>query len=201
MVTKLKQLEDLIAEYEEYFMRGGIQQSKSDLENLVLEIGDKKFQSMFEIGIADGATLWLYSHLFAQEHANFAILDMDIRPITRKVIAAIEENTTVKFDIYERKSLGFALQYEIDFLHIDGDHGYDEVKYDYCTHSQKVVSGGVIIIHDTLLIEGPIKLRQEIEDSGTESKTLKGTDTLCDCFGLNRINPQNRAFGTTVIWK
>lgn len=197
----MKKLDELIREYEEYFMFGGIQQSKSELEQLVKEVGEKKFVSMCEIGIADGATLWLYSHLFAAENANFVVLDMDIRPITRKVIAAIEEITTVRFSTFERKSLGFELPMEVDFLHIDGDHGYEEVRYDYFTHSRKVISGGIIIIHDTLLIDGPNRLRQEIEGSITASKTFRGTDTLCDCFGPNRINPQNRAFGTTVIWK
>ena len=198
VTTKLK---DLIQEYEEYFMPGGIQQSKTDLELLVKEIGDRKFISMCEIGIADGATLWLYANLFGAEKARFIVLDMDIRPITRKVIAAIEEQTSIRFEIFERRSLGFILPREIDFLHIDGDHGYEEVLYDFDTHSQKVTKGGIIIVHDTLLIAGPSKLRQEIEDSPIESKTFHGTDTLCDCFGPNRVNPQNRAFGTTVVWK
>ena len=198
VTTKLK---DLIQEYEEYFMPGGIQQSLSELQQLVEEIGDRKFHAMCEIGIADGATLWLYAHLFAADRAEFIILDMDIRPLTRKVIAAIEETLQIGFLIYEQKSLGFALPDEVDFLHIDGDHGYEEVKYDYCTHSQKVVPGGVIVIHDTLLIDGPIRLRHEIEASGTPSKTFQGTDTLCDCFGPNRSNPLQRPFGTTVIWK
>ena len=196
-----KKLNDCIAEYEEYFMKGGIQQSLSDLEQLVEEIGDRKFDSLFEIGIADGATLWLYSHLFAAEGANFGVLDMDIRPITRKVIAAIEEEGTVKFDIYERKSMGFILPYQIDFLHIDGDHGVEEVAYDYNTHSKQVVPGGVIIIHDTDLIHGPVMLKHALEHTGLGMKNFHGTDTLCDCFGPNRINPQNRSFGTTVIWK
>jgi hypothetical protein len=202
MLIKTKYyLDDLIKEYEEYFMSGGIQQSYSDLKQLVEEIGDRKFHTMCEIGIADGATLWLYSHLFAANNARFIVLDMDIRSITRKVMMAIEEITNVTFEIHERKSLGFELSSEIDFLHIDGDHGYEEAKYDYDTHSKKVVPGGLIIIHDTLLIAGPSRLRQEIEASGTVSKTFNGADTLCNCFGPNRVNPQNKAFGTTVIWK
>lgn len=194
-------LEELIAEYEEFFMEGGVQQSFSELEQLVQEIGDKKFGSMCEIGIADGATLWLYSHLFAWPGATFTVLDMDIRPITRRVIAAIEETASVRFEIYERKSMGFELPHTIDFLHIDGDHSYEAGKYDYQTHFKKVNPGGVIIIHDTLLMDGPIKLRQDIEASGVVSKTFRGTDTLCNCFGPNRINPSNLSFGTTIIWK
>lgn len=197
----MSKLHELIKEYEDSFMSGGIQQSLTELEQLVEEIGDKKFGSMCEIGIADGATLWLYAHLFGAYRANFIVLDMDIRSVTKKVMAVIEQRTTVRFEVYERKSMGFVLPDRVDFLHIDGDHGIKEVQYDYQIHSKKVVSGGVIIIHDTLLIEGPSQLRQELEVSGVPSKTFSGTDTLCDCFGPNRVNPQNRAFGTTVIWK
>ena len=202
MVTQKHKLEHLIAEYEEYFMPGGIQQSYSELKQLVEEIGEKKFMDLCEIGIADGATLWLYSHLFANQGARFTVVDMDIRPITRRVIAAIEEEMGIMFKIIESKTMGLKLEEGIfDFLHIDGDHGYEEVRYDYYTHSQRVITGGIIIIHDTLLMDGPNRLRQDIEFSGTINKTFKGTDTLCDCFAPNRGNPQNRAFGTTVVWK
>lgn len=195
-------LQDLIAEYEEYFLLGGIQQSFSELEQLVKEIGDRKFDSLCEIGIADGGTLWLFSHLFANRGATFTCIDNDIRPLTLKVIEAIEESMQIKFIILHGDNMLMKpCAYNIDFLYIDGNHSFEGVMHDYKTHFPSVLPGGFVAIHDTLLMEGPSKLRNLIEISGPPSKTFKGTDTLCNCFGPNRINPSNLSFGTTVIWK
>jgi hypothetical protein len=195
-------LKELIKEYEERFMSGGIQQSLEELEQLVKEIGDKKFTKMAEIGIADGGTLWLFAHLFSDNYAQFTVVDMDIRPITKKVMKVLEEKLLITFDVYETKQVGFKFKTSLDFLHIDGDHSYDALKYDYSTHSENVLPGGVIIIHDTMLMDGPIRIRHEIENSAKDRViTLVGHDTLCDCYGRNRINPDNKSFGTTVVWR
>lgn len=37
----------------------------------------------------------------------------------------------------------------IDILHIDGSHGYEEVKADYESWWPKVRSGGIVLLHDT----------------------------------------------------
>ena len=40
---------------------------------------------------------------------------------------------------------------EIDILHIDGFHSYEEVKNDYDTWSKFVKDDGVILFHDTIV--------------------------------------------------
>lgn len=197
VITKLK---ELISEYEEYFMEGGIQQSFSDLENLINELGDRKFKNMVEIGIADGGTLWLYTQLFGAPGAEITVVDMDIRVVTARVISALEEKGFV-FTVIMNQSMNVKLEGPIDFLHIDGDHGYEAVNYDYVTHSSNVVPGGVILIHDTLLIEGPMRLKQELEVIEKRILTFAGTDTMCDCYGRGRINPDNKSFGLTLVYK
>ena len=59
----------LIQEYDQMFgeKTGGILQSLDELEQLVDEMGDRKFHSMAEIGSYRGGTLWLYSQLFAAD--------------------------------------------------------------------------------------------------------------------------------------
>lgn len=198
--VRLMQLNSLIDEYESYFMNGGIQQSYSDLRDLVEEIGDRKFSNMAEIGVADGATLWLYSQLFGAPKAHITLVDNDWRAVTARVVMALE-GMEFTFKIHIAQSDTVKIDGPLDFLHIDGDHRYEYVKYDYDTHGTKVVPGGVIIIHDTTLIEGPLRLKHALEHMGVAMKNFNGTDTMCNCFGPDRQNPQKRAFGTTVIWK
>ena len=193
-------LNELIAEYEEYFMEGGIQQSLQDLESLVEELGDRKFNNMVEIGIADGGTLWLYTQLFGTPGAKVTVVDMDIRAVTARVIAALEEKGFI-FKVIMDQSMNVKLEGPIDFLHIDGDHSYESLSYDYLTHSPLVIPGGLIIIHDTMLMEGPIRVRKQIEQTSGTIKTFCGTDTMCDCYGRGRINPDNKAFGLTLVYK
>lgn len=194
-------LKELVDEYESLFMPGGIQQAEEELDGLIDEIGDRKFSTMCEIGIADGGTLWLYSHLFANPETKFIITDMHIRPITIEVMKKITARTGVTFEVHECMNYKFRLKEQVDFLHIDGDHSYDATMNNYFINERMVVPGGIIIVHDTLLMEGPIKFREFIERSGVKNKTLRGSKTLCDCFGKNRINPDNKEFGMTIIYK
>lgn len=194
-------LKVLIDEYEKEFMYGGIQQTEEELDGLIDEIGDRKFGTMCEIGIADGGTLWLYAHLFGKPGGKFIVTDMDIREITRRVMNSITERTGITFDVYECKNHKFRLKENVEFLHIDGDHSYTAVKNDYFLNERMVVPGGLIIVHDTLLMEGPMRFRDDIEKSGVRNKTLRGSKNLCDCFGKNRVNPHNREFGMTIIYK
>ena len=191
----------LIEEYEKLFMYGGIQQATEELESLVDYIGTRKFKTMAEIGIADGGTLWLYSHLFGSKGAKFIVTDMTIRPITKKVMETITERTGITFDVYECKNYMFRLKEPVEFLHLDGDHSYVALRNDYFVNERMVEKDGIIVIHDTYLMPGPIKFREEIEKSEVDCRTFKGINTLCDCFGPNRINPHKRQFGMTVVRK
>ncbi len=194
-------LKTLINEYENLFMVGGIQQAEEELDGLIDELGDRKFTTMCEIGIADGGTLWLYSQLFGAPNAKFIVTDMHIRSVTKRVMKEITKRTGITFEVHECQNYKFKLKEEVEFLHIDGDHSYAGVSNDYFFNARKVAPGGIIIVHDTLLMEGPIKFRTDIEKSGVSNKTLRGKIPLCDCFGKDRINPDGREFGMTLIYK
>lgn len=208
-------LHSLIQEYDQLFPvpHGGILQSLDELEQLVEEIGDRKFHSMAEIGSCFGGTVWLYSQLFGAEGCKFTIIDIEINPWLRKVIAEIQKRKNIDFNIMEIPS-SRALLHQTDFLHIDADHRYHMVKADYERHSPMVGKGGIIVLHDTLLDEGPgdnksgcIRFREELEHiyghlgERDKIKTFAGTIMLCDCFGPNKSNPENRNIGITVIRK
>jgi len=199
----------LIQEYDQLFgeKTGGILQSLDELEQLVTEIGDRKFNSMAEIGAYRGGTLWLYSQLFGAENCLFTIVDIKINNVVWDVVEELYKRKKISFKFIEspsdKASLGL-----VDFLHIDADHRYHMVKADYEKHSQQVIKGGVVLLHDTLLDEGPgdhksgcIRFRKELEASGVNIKTFAGTIMLCDCFGPNKSNPDNRNIGISIIYK
>ena len=205
----MKTLYDLIIEYDKLFpvKHGGILQSLDELEQLVTELGDKKFTSMAEIGSCFGGTVWLYSQLFGAPGCTFTIVDIKIDPILHKVIETIKERMDITFNIIESPSSQAEIPI-VDFLHIDADHRYHMVKADYERFSPRVINDGVILLHDTLLDEGPgdqksgcIRFRKELEAQGVNIKTFAGTIMLCDCFGPNKSNPQNRNIGISVVYK
>ena len=96
-------LYDLIQTYDKLFpvKHGGILQSLDELEQLVTEIGDRKFHAMAEIGSCFGGTVWLYSQLFGAEGCNFTIVDIKIDPILWNVIEEIESRKKIKFEIID----------------------------------------------------------------------------------------------------
>lgn len=199
----------LIQSYDKLFpvKHGGILQSLDELEQLVHEIGDRKFYHMAEIGSCFGGTVWLYSQLFGADNCEFTIIDIKIDPILWEVIDEIEHRKSIKFNVVEKPSSQASIG-KVDFLHIDADHRYHMVKTDYERFSPSVESGGIILLHDTLLDEGPgdhksgcIRYRKELESNGERMKTFGGTIMLCDCFGPNKSNPDNRSIGISMIYK
>lgn len=200
----------LIQEYDKLFpvKHGGILQSLDEIEQLVTELGDRKFNNMAEIGSCFGGTVWLYSQLFGSKNCSFTIVDIKIHPVLRKVVKELQKRTNIKFELIEAPSDKVILIPNKDFLHIDADHRYHMVKRDYETHYSSVDKGGIIILHDTLLDEGPgdhksgcICFRKELEASGANIKTFGGKIMLCDCFGPNKSNPDNRSIGISVVYK
>lgn len=197
----MRKLFDLIEEYERFFMPGGIQQSIEELQKLIRIIGDKKFHTMAEIGVADGGTLWLYTQLFGTKPCVVTITDMDIRPIVNGIMDLLYKRTGAMFHIHECQNFKFQLKNPVQFLHIDGNHSYEGVTHDYYMNIDQVEKGGYAVIHDTMLMEGPIKFRQELEKTNIEMKTFGGHLVLCDCFAPNRKNPERKQFGMTVVFK
>ncbi len=205
----MSKLHELIQEYDFLFPvpHGGILQSLDELEQLIHEIGDRKFVSMAEIGSCFGGTVWLYSQLFGADGCHFTIVDINIDPWLRKVIYEIQKRKNICFHLIEGPSSRADIG-SVDFLHIDADHRYHMVKADYERHSPQVIKGGIILLHDTLLDEGPgdhksgcIRFRKELEDNGENITTFGGTIMLCDCFGPNKSNPDDRSIGISVVYK
>jgi hypothetical protein len=56
---------------------------------------------------------------------------------------------------------------QIDVLHIDGRHGYDDVKHDYTTWLPKVTDDGVVLFHDIAVTTGGFEVHAFWEELTT----------------------------------
>ena len=65
---------------------------------------------------------------------------------------------------------------KIDFLFIDGDHGYEGVKYDFMTYGPMVKTGGVIALHDIATFREDCQVHalwDEIKQAGYLTRELR----------------------------
>jgi len=89
----------------------------------------------------------IYSNVFKFNEANYEKFS--------KLIRMTFDNALPHFD-----------DKSIDLLHIDGLHTYEAVKHDFESWLPKMAPGGIILFHDTQVIErdfGVIKLWKEIQ--------------------------------------
>ena len=96
----------LIQEYDQLFgeKTGGCLQSLDELEQLVAEIGARKFERITEIGAYRGGTTWLYSQLFGAPGCKFTIIDIKINPILYDVLERIKDKMDIDFEVIEKPS-------------------------------------------------------------------------------------------------
>lgn len=124
-----------------------------------------------EIGSQDGGTLLYWLKYGAPDTKIFSVdpsPNFDIRDERLRVLATrSDDEGTLK----TLRDAG-----PIDFLFIDGDHGYDGVRYDFVTYGPMVRSGGVIALHDVATYREDCqvhKLWQEIREAGYVTQELR----------------------------
>lgn len=131
----------------------GITQVRSEIHALVQLLRENAPATIVEIGTHKGGNSFLFCHaLPATRHVvgvdlrvqNSAKLIDFVRPGQR--YTALHGNSqTEAMKARVRRALAGR---PIDFLFIDGDHGYDGVKADFELYSPLVRPGGIIAFHD-----------------------------------------------------
>jgi predicted O-methyltransferase YrrM len=180
-----QEIANLVIEYykifdETGFPRGGLQQSLDEVTMLREKIGDRKFNKFVEIGVADGGTMWLYTHLFCTIRSKIIGIDIHRRHSATKINDYFKSR---KYDLsYIIADCGDVAPHihdeSIDFLHIDGNHDYDSVEYYFNTYYPKVSKGGVILIHDTAACDGSIKYREEVLEPNYNHTLIVGQENM-----------------------
>lgn len=129
-------------------------QHRTELLELSRIVADLKPKAILEIGTYKGGTLFTFARLAAPDAT---IISLDQWPVTRlhpTIFRWFCRNEQRVHTIYgDSKSLDTlarvrALLPMLDFLFIDGDHGYDGVRSDFEMYAPLVRKGGIIAFHD-----------------------------------------------------
>lgn len=157
-----------------------IQQCKDELQGVLDYLEEQKkgyFNHFVEVGSSNGGSLWIYTNLLVDKGGKVTSLEIKFKSKLMNTVKRLKDRG---YKI-ECKRPPCTVQ-NIDLLHIDGWHHYDAVRADFDTYFPKVVKGGVVLIHDTLLWAGCIKLREELEKK-YKCNTFRGYDLLSKYWG------------------
>lgn len=147
------------------------------LWNLAGLKNEKKYPNVLEIGIATGYSVMVFDHFLDVE--SFTLIDdgkyhkFDDH---EKVLFGInydlfvgDSTSTEAINFVESKNLTF------DLIHIDANHLYGYVLQDFKNYSEFLSEDGIIILHDSLHLEGPRRVLIE-----TYSLEHGGFKVLCN---------------------
>lgn len=134
-------------------------------------------KNIMEIGTNKGGTLFLFSKISDPEAK---IISVDYQPtrtmqkwferrvrLYRTFVKKGQSLHLIMADSHKQETLkrikNLLSREKLDFLFIDGDHGYNGVKADYRMYSQFVKKGGIIAFHDVSTAPGVIKFWAELK--------------------------------------
>lgn len=187
--------------WKQYSQRG-IQQCYEELYYLKKILGDRKFFRMFEIGVDDGGTTFLYSNLFGAQNSIYYACDTQIKSHIHDISEKTKHisNSNINIVPIEMNSNNCDLTH-FDFVHIDGDHDYKSVSADFHRFWPRIVSGGVCLLHDSCLWPGVIDFRLSYIEKYYDCITIKGHSLFSGDFGVP--NPYGYKLGTgiTIVFK
>ena len=139
-----------------------LQQVEREIVTLLSQVRERNVRSMLEIGTRNGGTLFLFSWTLASD-ARIVSVDLPSEQSLKRgydrfktsylssFIKTGQRLTLVRGDSHSPLNLAkvkSAIEGELDFLFIDGDHTYEGVKKDFEMYSPLVRKGGLIAFHD-----------------------------------------------------
>ena len=142
-------------------------QVRSEISEVLGIVDGIKPKIILEIGTANGGTLFLFSHVAAEDAT---IISVDLpggrfgggytkwRELLYKSFALSSQKIhLLRMDSHEKQTVKQVIDIlggrKLDFLFIDGDHRYEGVKRDFEMYSPLVRQGGMIAFHD--IVPGP----------------------------------------------
>ncbi len=156
-----------------------IHQAFDEVEQLADFLEGRKFNNFYEVGSAQGGSFWLYSMLLCNGQARVTAIDWEETPALHYVKEELIKRNRLVSGIKDKStSIQLYGEPDIDLLHIDGGHAYDEVRADFNHFLPMMAKDGIIILHDTLMWPGCIEFRKNLE-SIYETQTFKGKKGHC----------------------
>jgi predicted O-methyltransferase YrrM len=137
-------------------------QIRSEFSTLLKILASDPPGRALEIGTARGGTLFLFSRV-ARDDAILASIDLPEGafgggyrvaqiPLLRTLSRSEQTLKLIRSNSHDRVTLEQTKEWfghkPIDFLFIDGDHGYEGIRRDFVTYGALVRPNGLIAIHD-----------------------------------------------------
>ncbi len=160
-------------------------QKRSEILALLRQVAQLHPRTVVEIGTARGGTLFLLTRV-AERDATIVSVDFPggqfgggytprRRFLYRQFARPGQELRLILADSHAsatRAMVDEAVSGSIDFLLVDGDHGYDGVRRDFELYAPLVRPGGLIAFHD--IVPGPVELVGGVPQFWTE---IRGPDS------------------------
>lgn len=168
-------------------------QVKEELSELGRMVKERNPRYVVEIGTANGGTLFLWCRL-SSDNASIVSIDlpggllggdyhywrepfyMDFKKPGQRLSLLRKDSHKENTRKYVESLLG---DNRVDFLFIDGDHGYEGVKRDFELYGPLVRDGGIIAFHD--IVPGPQEATGGVPQFWDEIKrAYKSTEIVKD---------------------
>lgn len=197
----------------EFLRLNGIElkQLVSELERLFDHLHGRQFASFLELGSYQGATAWILSH-FVRPGGKIVLVDNNALPqVYEKLEFVAEELTDMGFrvEVIRTKTRRAFEQLRgspaFEYLHIDADHVYENVSWDFHHYKELVSPSGLIQLHDIAMTGkmgsrsfGVCKLWSELDEHYWTTEIVDKTftpveETIGGHVGIGLVEMRNHA--------
>jgi predicted O-methyltransferase YrrM len=168
----------------------GLRQLVTELDDLfdyMMKSGRMSNRALVDLGSWQGATAWILSE-FVQPGGKIILVDHAQAPQTVKPAEFVAAQLRKDYDVtYLKTTTRQALLQvhelvgdELDHLHIDASHEYEDAKWDYEQFGPLVQPGGLIQLHDIKLTGGRGNYKFEVWRLWDEIASWRHTHTIVD---------------------
>ena len=153
-------------------IRGGACQSLKEIAEVIEYLGDRKFNNFVEVGANRGGSFFIYTTLLVTPFKHATGIDIEYYPEHTPTVDYLKKFYDAEILVKHGDIALNKIDNTIDLLHIDGWHSFDAVQSDFNRWYPKVIKGGVILLHDTVLHEGCAAFKRSLESTGYNIKTF-----------------------------
>ena len=186
-------------------------QVRSEIRSLLTIVHHARCRRILEIGTANGGSLFLFARAAA---ADAHIISVDLPagefgggyprwkvPVYKAFARAGQRLDLIRADSHAEATIAAVRRQlcgdPLDFLFIDGDHGYDGVRQDFEAYAPLVRPGGLVAFHDIAELAGeatpggPTLLVGEVPQYWRQIRASyraqEFTDAPGGCFGIGLL--------------
>lgn len=153
--------------------RGGASQNLHEMTDVIEYLDGRKFNNFVEIGVSRGGSFFIYTKTLLANGGKARGFDIQYYPEQLLTIDYLKKcNYDVDILIHHSYYGAKIFSSGIDLLHIDGSHDLESIHNDFNLWYPKIIAGGVVLLHDTMLHEGCRMFRSLLENTGYNIKTF-----------------------------